>query len=171
MKYFLVGFMGCGKTTLGKRLASKLNLPFIDMDKEIEASTGMSIAEYFKEHGEDGFREVESSVLKSTRFPDEAVIATGGGAPCFFDNMDWMNGNGTTIYLSLSPKALAKRLENATNERPVLQNLKGEELEKFIAERLKARDPFYRKSKLIISGADQSPEKLAAILKHEGYLK
>ena len=171
MRFFLIGFMGSGKSTLGKRLATKLGFPFIDMDKEIEASINMSIAEYFSKHGEAAFREIEHSILKSNNFPENAIIATGGGAPCFFDNIDWMNKNGVTIYLSLSPKALAQRLVNATEERPVLKNLKGPELEQFIAEKLKAREIFYKQAKISINGIDQTPEKLATILKRENYLK
>ena len=163
--------MGSGKTTLGKRLALKLGYSFIDMDKEIEAVAGMSISAYFERYGEEAFRETENRVLKTINLPEGAVIATGGGAPCFYDNLDWMNKNGLTIYLSLSPKALALRLENATNERPILKNLKGLELENFIAERLKMREEFYQQAKLTINGIDQTPERLSAILKQENYLK
>ncbi|MBC8052050.1 MAG: AAA family ATPase [Sphingobacteriaceae bacterium] len=171
MKIFLIGFMGSGKTTLGKRLALKLGYRFIDMDKEIETATNMSISQYFSDFGEDAFRETENKILKSSDLPVDAIIATGGGAPCFFDNLEWMNKNGLTIYLSLSPKALALRLANATDERPILKNLKGELLEAFIAERLKARDSFYTQAKLTIMGADQTPERVIGILKEKGYLK
>lgn len=171
MKIFLIGFMGCGKSTLGKKLALKLGYQFIDMDKVIEASINMSIAEYFQKNGEDSFREVESLILKTTNLSENSVIATGGGAPCFFDNLQWMNANGTTIYLSLSPKSLAKRLESATDQRPVLQNLKGEALERFIAEKLKLREGFYKQAEIIVNGLDQTSEKLIEILRKEGYLK
>ncbi len=164
MKIFLIGFMGCGKTTLGKRLATKLNYQFIDMDKVIEAETQLSIGEYFNKFGEDAFREVESKILKNTVFPEKAIIATGGGAPCFFDNIEWMNAYGTTVYLSLSPKSLAKRLASATEQRPILKNLKPDELEQFIAERLKLREPFYKQAKISIKGLDQTPEKVAEII-------
>ncbi|MFD2162511.1 shikimate kinase [Paradesertivirga mongoliensis] len=171
MRIFLIGFMGSGKTTLGRRLATKLAYPFIDMDKEIESHINMSIAEYFKEYGEEAFRKIENEVLKTSTYPESAIIATGGGAPCFYDNLDWMNKNGLTVYLSLSPKALAKRLVNATDERPVLKNLKGDELECFITEKLKLREAFYTQAKLTIKGADQTPERFSAILKEGNYLK
>ncbi|HEY0056458.1 MAG TPA: shikimate kinase [Pedobacter sp.] len=167
MKIFLVGFMGCGKTTLGKRLASKLNYQFIDMDKVIEVETQLSINDYFSKFGEDAFREIESTILKNTIFPENAVVATGGGAPCFFDNIEWMNANGTTVYLSLSPKSLAKRLVSATEQRPILKNLKPDELEQFIAERLQLREPFYKQAKIIIKGLDQTPERVAAIIQEK----
>ena len=171
MKIFLIGFMGCGKSTLGKKLALKLGYTFVDIDKEIERMVNMSITEYFQKHGEDAFRELESSALKTINLPENTVVATGGGAPCFFDNLQWMNENGTTIYLSLSPKALAKRLESDTEQRPVLQNLKGEKLEQFIAERLQLRESFYKQAELIVKGIDQNPEKIIEILRTEDYLK
>lgn len=171
MKVFLIGFMGSGKSTLGKKLALKLGYTFIDIDKVIENQINMSISEYFQKNGEDSFRELESSVLKTLEFPENTIIATGGGAPCFYDNLQWMNENGTTIYLSLSPKALAKRLESATEQRPVLQNLKGDKLEQFIAEKLRLREKFYTQAEVIVKGFDQTPEKIIEILKTANYLK
>jgi shikimate kinase len=171
MKLYLIGFMGSGKTTLGKRLALKLGYQFIDIDKIIENDIKMSIAEYFKLHGEEAFRAKETAIIKTMQVPENAVIATGGGAPCFHDNLEWMNKHGLTVYLSLSPKALAERLRNATEQRPILKNLKGEALEEFIAEKLKERNPFYTKAQLTIKGADQTPEKFIEVLKRENYLK
>ena len=165
MKIYLIGFMGCGKSTLGKKLALKLGYQFVDIDKVIEADIKMSITEYFQKHGENNFRELEKSILRTIDIPENAIIATGGGAPCFFDNMQWMNQNGTTIYISLSPKALAKRLESATEQRPVLQNLKGEALEQFISEKLIEREPFYTQAEIIIKGHDHTAERLIDILK------
>jgi shikimate kinase len=171
MKLYLIGFMGSGKTTLGKRLALKLGYQFIDIDKIIENDIKMSIAEYFKLYGEEAFRAKENAIIKTMEAPENAVIATGGGAPCFHDNLEWMNEHGLTVYLSLSPKALAERLRNATEQRPILKNLKGEALEEFIAEKLKERNPFYTKAQLTIKGADQTPEKFIEVLKRENYLK
>jgi shikimate kinase len=107
---FLIGFMGCGKTTLGRKLASRLDYEFIDLDDIFEEKVGMTITEYFSAFGEDAFRKLESEVLKQTKYPENAVVSTGGGLPCFFDNMDWMNAHGKTIYIKLSPKTLANRL-------------------------------------------------------------
>ncbi|WP_256012947.1 shikimate kinase [Desertivirga xinjiangensis] len=163
MIIFLVGFMGCGKTTFGKRLANKLSYAFVDLDKVIEAEVGMSIPQYFAEFGEESFRIKESEILKNTRFSDNAVVATGGGAPCFFDNMDWMNNKGLTVYISLSAKGLARRLETASEERPVLRGLKGLQLEEFIASKLSERDPYYSKAALIVEGINISPESFMPI--------
>src|ERR1700731_760133 len=91
---FLIGFMGSGKTTLGRKLAHRLDYEFIDLDQVLEARAGMTIAEYFTQFGEDAFRKLESQVLKQTPYPANAVVSTGGGLPCFFDNMEWMNVHG-----------------------------------------------------------------------------
>ncbi|WP_242691747.1 shikimate kinase [Desertivirga arenae] len=158
MKIFLVGFMGCGKTTFGKKLASKLGYKFVDLDKSVEESVGMSIPDYFEKFGETAFREKERAILQTRTYSENSVIATGGGAPCFFDNMQWMNEHGITVYISLTAKALASRLESATDERPVLQGLKGEDLERFIASKLAERDIFYTKASMIVEGINISPE-------------
>jgi len=133
---FLVGFMGCGKTTLGRKLANRLGYDFMDLDHILEAKEGMTIAEYFAKHGEDAFRRLESEVLKHTRYPEHAVVSTGGGLPCFFDNIGWMNAHGKTIYIKLSPKTLADRLEKEKEERPLLRQHHGEALVAFIADKL-----------------------------------
>lgn len=164
MKVFLVGFMGSGKTTIGKKLANYLTCDFIDLDKLIETKVGMSIVEYFELHGESAFRDLEREVLQKTVFPENVIIATGGGAPCFGDNMSWMNENGLVAYLSLSPKALASRLENSKTDRPLIRNLKGDELEGFISAKLAEREPFYNQSKFVVSASDLTAERLAFYL-------
>ena len=160
MKIFLVGFMGSGKTTLGKRLAAKLNWNFIDLDKSIERHTGLLIPDYFKTHGETLFREMERVVLQTEKYPDNTVIATGGGAPCYFDNMEWMKSQGTVVYISLSPADLAVRLERSEDQRPVLQGYKGEALVGFIAGKLSEREPHYLQADITLSGRALSATKL-----------
>ncbi|WP_423148535.1 shikimate kinase [Rubrolithibacter danxiaensis] len=160
MIIFLVGFMGCGKTTLGKKLSAKLNYTFVDLDKKIEQVSGERIADYFSNYGESSFRELERDTLQKSSFPADSVVATGGGAPCFFDNMEWMNKNGLTIYISLPPNALASRLENAKTERPLIKNLNHMELVEFIKNRLEARDPFYKKAQYVLNGTDITAEKV-----------
>ncbi|MEJ7692353.1 shikimate kinase [Daejeonella sp.] len=164
MKVFLIGFMGSGKTTIGKKLANYLKFDFIDLDKFIEAKAGMSIADYFAAHGEEEFRKMEQEVLKNTHYPENVIIATGGGTPTYDDNMDWMNENGKVAYLSLSPKALASRLEHSTTDRPLIRDLKGEALVDFITGKLKEREPFYNQSKCVISASDLTAERLAFYL-------
>ena len=156
--------MGSGKTTLGKKLARKLAVDFIDLDHYFEEREGKSVPQYFQDHGEEEFRKAERRVLQTGEFPEQAIIATGGGAPCYFDNIDWMNANGTTIYLSLPAAALAARLENASEIRPVLRNYKGPELIKFIEEKLAERSPFYEKAQLRVPGQGLSADRLADII-------
>ena len=158
---FLIGFMGCGKTTLGRKLALRLGYDFIDLDQVLETQEGMSIAGYFSMFGEEAFRKLESVILKQTMYPKQAVIATGGGLPCFFDNMQWMNNMGKTVYVKLSPKALAGRLENQKTERPLLNERHGEALVKFIEERLTEREVFYNQAAIIADGLSLTAEKVA----------
>lgn len=161
---FLVGFMGCGKTSWGRKLSAGLGYDFIDLDHTLEAKVGSTVAEYFASHGEESFRKLESEILKTTAYPENAVVSTGGGLPCFFDNMDWMNLHGKTLYIQLSPKALGNRLENAKTPRPVLQGKKGDELVTFIEKKLAERESFYLQAKYVIDGIDMSVEKLVDTL-------
>lgn len=161
---FLIGFMGCGKTTLGRKLASRLGYEFMDLDHILEAQEGMTIAEYFSKFGEAAFRKLESEVLKQTEYPKHAVISTGGGLPCFFDNMEWMNARGTTVYIQLSPKTLADRLENEKDKRPVLREHKGDDLVAFIDDKLAERDKFYTRAAIIADGSSLTAEKVEKLL-------
>lgn len=163
MRIFLLGFMGSGKTTIGKKLARTLGYAFVDLDKVIETRAEMSITQYFELHGEAAFRELERDCLQNEISSENVVVATGGGAPCFFDNMEWMNQNGATVYLMLSPKALASRLQGSTG-RPLLSGLQGVELSRFIETKLESREPFYKKAKFWVDGLDLTAEKLAAYL-------
>ena len=156
--------MGSGKTTIGKKLANYLKYNFIDLDKLIESRTGMSIVDYFELHGEESFREYERSILQETDFTENVIIATGGGTPCFGDNMDWMNKNGLVAYLSLSPKALAGRLEHSKTDRPLIRHLKGDELVDFISAKLQEREEFYNKAKYVVSASDLTAERLSFYL-------
>lgn len=164
MRVFLIGFMGSGKTTIGKKLANYLKYNFIDLDKLIESRTGMSIVEYFELHGEEAFREFERSILQETDFPENVIIATGGGAPCFGNNMEWMNENGLVSYLSLSPKALAGRLEHSKTDRPLIRHLKGDELVEYIDTKLQEREKFYNQAKFVVSASDLTAERLSFYL-------
>ncbi len=164
MKIFLIGFMGSGKTTLGRKLASKMGYEFIDLDHKLEQQVELSIAEYFSFFGEDAFRKLESTVLKKTPYPENVVISTGGGLPCYFDNMDWMKANGKVVYIKLSPKTLADRLESGKEERPLLQDKHGADLITFIQQKLTEREPFYSQANIIADGLSLTAEKLEQVL-------
>lgn len=163
MKIFLIGFMGCGKSTKAKQLANRLNCSVIDLDAVIVAEQGTTIAAYFEEHGEAAFRELESETLKNYNYPDTCVIATGGGLPCFFDNMEWMNANGTTVYLQMTPPQLVSRLHNR-EKRPLLKGMDDEQLLAFIEVKLAERDAFYTQAKLVVNAFDLDVEELVRLL-------
>ena len=156
--------MGCGKSTMGKRLAQKLSYAFIDLDHQIEKELGMTIGEYFAIKGEAAFRRLESETLKTFDYPANAVIATGGGAPCFFDNIDWMNENGLSIYIEIPAAALAKRLESGKDKRPLLKDLNEAQMIEFIENKLTERDPFYKRALATISGINLSADTLRALI-------
>lgn len=164
MKIFLIGFMGCGKSTLGKKLSAKLNYQLIDLDHQIEKLTGGSVGAYFAAHGEDVFRKLESETLKTHPYPENCVIATGGGTPCFFDNMEWMNNNGITVYIDMSPSNLAKRLEKGMAKRPLLKDLTVEGVVQFIEHKLAEREGFYNQAKVKLNGVNLTAELISAAI-------
>ena len=153
--------MGCGKTTMGRKLANYLRYEFFDLDKLIEANVGMTIPEYFQAHGEEAFRNLEKETLQQTGFSEKTIISTGGGAPCFYDNMAWMNQNGKSIYMCLSPQVLANRLENAKTERPLIKGKKGQVLVDFITQKLAEREGFYKQAQYSVSSNDLTVDRFA----------
>jgi shikimate kinase len=149
--------MGSGKTTIGKVLANELGYSFIDMDTYIEHKMFQSVSQIFSEKGEKEFRLIEQSALHEIAEFENVVISTGGGAPCFFNNMDYMNARGLTVYLQLTPSELANRLENShANKRPLIANRKGQELLQFIEDGLSKREAFYQKAALTVNANDES---------------
>ena len=164
---FLIGFMGSGKTTWGRKLATKTGRTFIDLDEVIVHEIGMPIAEYFAQHGEDAFRQVESQALKTLPLTEEAaIVSTGGGTPCFFDNMAWMNRTGTTIYFRLPPKALWDRLmQTDIASRPALKGLSGPELLADITSRLAERSPYYEQAEHTVNQLSLQLDELARLVR------
>ena len=143
IRIFLTGYMGAGKTTLGKAFARELNVPFIDLDWYIEERFHKSIRELFVERGEASFRELERNMLHEVSEFEDVIISTGGGTPCFFDYMDYMYGHGHAVLQDVHPDILFNRLRVATHQRPILQGKTDEELRAFIADALEKRAPFY----------------------------
>ena len=154
MRIYLIGYMGCGKSTLGKRLAKHLDLQFVDMDHYIEMRNHKTVPQIFAEEGEVEFRKKERKALEELSEFSNIVIATGGGAPCFFDNIDLMNNTGTTIYMNINPAILADRLIHSKTERPLIKGKSQEELTVFIDEMLTKRRPFYSQAKYEITEPD-----------------
>ena len=143
MHLIFVGFMGSGKSTLGKRIANKIGKPFIDMDDRLEESFGCSISDYIQEFGIESFRQEESELLRIIMSEPSSVIATGGGTPCSKGSMEWMRKHGIVVHLSVSPKVLAKRLEGNCENRPLLANVNSNELERTIGRQLLVRASSY----------------------------
>jgi shikimate kinase len=148
--FFLIGFMGAGKSYWGRRWAEAANLRFVELDALVEAGAGKPVARIFAEEGEAFFRQRESEMLKTLAGQGGTVVATGGGTPCFFDNMDWMNAHGTTVYLKAAPALLAQRLVHEKAQRPLLHGIHDMDLEAFIARKLAEREPFYNRAQVVV---------------------
>ena len=171
-RILLIGFMAAGKTTLGKALARDLGLQFVDLDHYIEGRYHCSVSQLFAERGEEAFREIERNMLHEVAEFENVVISTGGGTPCFFDNMEYMNQVGETVFLDVDNKVLFRRLKVAKHQRPLLANKTDEELMTFIQEALEKRLPYYTKAKYVFNGEllenrhqiQQSVERLKELL-------
>jgi shikimate kinase len=165
MRLFLIGFMGSGKSTMGRALASELNLTFIDLDTFLEERFFKTIPQIFAEEGEDAFRKKERKVLEEVASFDNVIVATGGGAPCFFDNMELMNESGYCIFLDVHISSLVNRLLHARIERPLIKGKSPEELREFIEELMKKRRPFYEKAHYVLTGSEILPEQIIELVK------
>ena len=141
--------MGSGKTYLGERLATHLNRPFFDLDRLLEAGEGETIPTIFAEKGEAAFRDLERKYLHTLENQAPAVVSTGGGTPCFFDNMDWMKAHGTTVYLETPVEVLYERLRREQAGRPLLTGLNDGELLDFIEKKLREREEWYRQAEVV----------------------
>lgn len=148
-RIFFVGYMGSGKTTVGKLLAKSLSLEFIDLDAYIENKHRKSIPALFSDKGEEEFRKIEREALQEVATFEDVVISTGGGAPCFFDNMEVMNRAGTTIYIQADAEELAARLQISKNVRPLIAGKSKEELIPFITEHLAQRERYYNGAHIV----------------------
>lgn len=164
MRIYLIGFMGSGKTTLGKRLARRLEYDFVDLDQEVESECGLNVAEIFSKFGEEKFRQLEQQKLHATALKTNLVVATGGGTPCYSDNMDFILENGISVYLRMSHLSLAHRLEQAYVKRPLLEDFKGLTLQNFIAQKLLEREPYYLKANCVIKGETVKPDQVISLI-------
>lgn len=166
MRIFLIGFMGCGKSTMGRSLASLLNLTFIDLDTYIEGKYFKTVPQIFAEEGEAEFRKKEHKVLEEVSFFDDVIVATGGGAPCFFNNMEVMNQSGHCVFLDVGIDTLVDRLMHSKTERPLIKGKSPDELKSFIMELMQKRRPFYEKAKYILKGAEILPDDVVDLVKN-----
>ena len=158
---FLIGYMGTGKSTLGGAVARLGDIRFIDLDHYIEGRFHRSVSQLFEERGEDGFRKVEQAMLHEVGEFEDVIIACGGGTPCFFDNMDYMNSRGLTILLEAPLPCLCRRLWEGRRKRPLIKGMQPQELAQFITSNMEARMPFYSKAKLTFpSGELETPQQI-----------
>ena len=150
VRVILIGYMGAGKTTVGKALAADLGLTFYDLDWYITMRYHRSVPEIFAERGEEGFRDLERRMLHEVAEFENVVVSCGGGTPCFYDNMEYMNSLADTVYLKAEPDVLAKHLKMGKGKRPLIEGKTPEELETYIQESLQAREPYYSQAKYTI---------------------
>lgn len=148
MLIFLVGFMGCGKSYLGRHLAPLMQYDYIDMDKYIEENEGLSVKEIFEQKGEDYFRKTEHYFLETLDANKNIVISTGGGVPCFFNNMEIINQKGLSIFINPDKEVTISRLIKGKHKRPLLASLSQEEIEDYYDKKLAERLPFYKQAKI-----------------------
>lgn len=158
-RIFLIGYMGSGKTTLGRAYSKDQGLTFIDLDWYIEERFHKTVQQIFAERGEEGFREIERRMLHEVADFEDVVIAAGGGTPCFFDNMDFMNERGVTVLLQAQPSTLFNRLKVAKSQRPLLADKSDDELMAFIMAGLQKRQVFYSKAQYVFASDELESQK------------
>ncbi len=162
MKIFLIGFMGAGKTHWGRELSRKLNLPFFDLDEQVVSREDKSISDIFAEKGEEYFRLLEKETLHIiTESHDSFIMACGGGSPCYFNNLDYMNQAGTTVWINTPIDVLFQRLLKEKNERPLIRSLTDDQLRGFIIKKFADRKIYYEQADVIV---DDEPVHLDSLI-------
>lgn len=164
MKIYLIGYMGSGKSTLGKGLAKALGISWIDLDTEIESRYKISIPDFFNKYGETAFRDVENKVLKEIASTPDLVISTGGGVPCFHNNMELMNQTGITIFLEAAPALILTRIGPYAWKRPLFQQMDGTDILEKITAHLKSREKFYQQANITIDATNPDIEELKNLI-------
>lgn len=165
MRIYLLGYMGSGKTTVGRQLAKMLNFEHVDLDVLFEEEYKITIFDFFAKYDEDSFRLIEHNLLQKTFDLENHVISTGGGTPCFFENISLINQHGISVYIKMHPKSLFFRLLNSKRTRPLTSGLDEVSLLKSIEKKLAGREKFYNQAQIIIKGEDIDVAALARILK------
>jgi shikimate kinase len=171
MKLFLIGLPGSGKSTMAKDLSKKLSYPLIDTDEMICKKEGCTIEEIFNKKGESYFRKLESDTLKELIKTEHAVISTGGGTPCFFDNMEVINQNGLSIFLNIPIKDITKRLiESPDQNRPLIKGRNQEQIKNFLEEKLQERLPYYNKANMEFADSSVTADQIIEEVLRQGLL-
>ena len=166
-KIYIVGYMGAGKTTAAKRLANRLGWEVADTDALFEEKYKISVCDFFNKYDEPLYRKLESEVLKETENLENVVVSTGGGTACYFDNIDWMNQHGLTVFLRISEKAVVNRLLHAKRKRPLAEGKSETELTAFVNQHYSSRLPFYEQAKITVKAEDLDLDNLIQLIKNE----
>ena len=164
-RIYLVGYMGAGKTTTARRLAQRLGWEVADTDALFEEKYKISVNDFFNKYDEPLYRKLESEVLKATESLENVVVSTGGGTACYFDNMEWMNSHGLTVFLQISPKAAVDRVIHSRHKRPLAEGKSEEELTEFVNSHYASRMPFYEQARLTMKSEDLDVEGLLLSIK------
>lgn len=159
-RIYLIGYMGCGKSSAMKHLANKMSWKAYDLDKLFEERYKISVQDFFHKYDEAAFRKLESQLLKETVSFNNAVIATGGGTPCFYDNMEWMNANGTTVFLKVAPMTAVHRLMQSKKKRPLIAGKSEQEVIDFVSQHYGDRMKFYEKAHITVKGENLDVEEV-----------
>lgn len=167
MKIFLIGFMGSGKSYWGRRLSLKLGIPFFDLDEQVTGHAGKTIPEIFASEGEEQFRLLEKEVLYIISESHESfVMACGGGTPCFFNNIEYMNNAGITVWINPAPQVLFERLVNEKPGRPLIRDLSDEQLRSFISRKYADRKIYYEQAGVIVEDEPLQLDKMVEKIFH-----
>lgn len=167
MNIYLVGYMGSGKSTIGRMLSGRLGFEHIDLDDFFEETYRISIMDFFSKYDENAFRQIETRMLKKTLSIENHIISTGGGTPCFNNNMDLINAHGLSVYIRMHPKSLFTRLKTAKRPRPRTSALDDEALMKRILDDLEVRESFYKQAKLEVKGESIDVNALAGKIREQ----
>ncbi len=153
-RIYIIGYMCSGKSSISRKLAARLGYESFDTDDLFEERYHICVQDFFEKYGEDYFRKFESEILKKTGEMHKVVVSTGGGTPCFFDNMQWMKENGTTIFVRVSPTTSFHRIMNAKRKRPLVYGKTEEELRQYVENHYNSRLPIYEQANFIVKGED-----------------
>lgn len=164
MKIYLIGYMYSGKTTFGRKLANRLGYTFHDLDVAFEQRFHTTLPIFFARYGESAFRQLERQMLHATADMDDVVVSTGGGTPCHFDNMTWINAHGTSLYLETNPELIFARMETSRKQRPTLSHMTPEERIDFIVRQLADRQEYYRQANLCVPADNPDADKIISLL-------
>ena len=164
-RIYLVGYMGAGKTTAARRLAHRLGWETVDTDALFEEKYKISVCDFFNKYDEALYRKLESEVLKATESLENTVISTGGGTACYFDNMEWMNQHGLTVFMRISPQAAVDRVIHSRHKRPLVEGKSEEELTEFVNRHYASRMPFYEQAKITVKSEDLDVEGMMNLIK------